>query len=76
MVDDALLERLRGGDEAAFVALVAAHHDAMLRLATTFVSGRAVAEEVVQDTWLAVVRGFERFEGAFVVADVAVGDPC
>jgi DNA-directed RNA polymerase specialized sigma24 family protein len=46
--DDArLLERLRAGDEAAFVALVAAHHDAMLRLASNFVSSRAVAEEVV-----------------------------
>jgi RNA polymerase sigma-70 factor (ECF subfamily) len=62
--DDArLLKRLRAGDEAGFVALVSAHHDAMVRLATTFVSSRAVAEEVVQDTWLAVVRGIERFEG-------------
>jgi RNA polymerase sigma-70 factor, ECF subfamily len=62
--DDArLLERLRAGDEAAFVALVAGHHDAMLRLARTFVSSRAVAEEVVQDTWLGVVRGINRFEG-------------
>jgi RNA polymerase sigma-70 factor (ECF subfamily) len=62
--DDArLLNRLRAGDEAAFVAVVASHHDAMLRLATMFVSSRAVAEEVVQDTWLAVVRGIERFEG-------------
>jgi len=58
-----LLARLRAGDEAAFVGLVAAHHDTMLRLASTFVSSRAVAEEVVQDTWLAVVRGIERFEG-------------
>ena len=64
MDDDArFLKRLRAGDEAAFVALVAAHHDAMVRLASTFVSSRAIAEEVVQDTWLAVVRGIERFEG-------------
>ena len=64
MDDDArFLKRLRAGDEAAFVALVGAHHDAMVRLATTFVSSRAIAEEVVQDTWLAVVRGIERFEG-------------
>jgi RNA polymerase sigma-70 factor (ECF subfamily) len=62
--DDArLLERLRSGDEAAFVTLVAGHQDAMLRLASTFVSSRAVAEEVVQDTWLGVVRGIDRFEG-------------
>ena len=64
MDDDAkFLERLRAGDEAAFVALVAAHHDAMLRLACTFVPSRAVAEEVVQDTWLGVLRGIDRFEG-------------
>lgn len=64
MDDDArLLERLRSGDEAAFVTLVAGHQDAMLRLASTFVSSRAVAEEVVQDTWLGVVRGIDRFEG-------------
>jgi RNA polymerase sigma-70 factor (ECF subfamily) len=62
-VDQRFLERLRAGDEAAFVALVAAHHDAMLRLASNFVSSRAVAEEVVQDTWLGVVRGVDRFEG-------------
>jgi len=62
--DDArLLERLRAGEEAAFVALVATHHDAMLRLASNFVSSRAVAEEVVQDTWLGVLRGIDRFEG-------------
>jgi RNA polymerase sigma-70 factor (ECF subfamily) len=61
--DARLLDRLRAGDEAAFVALVAAHHDAMLRLASNFVSSRAVAEEVVQDTWLGVLRGIDRFEG-------------
>ncbi|MGD0385405.1 MAG: RNA polymerase sigma factor [Solirubrobacteraceae bacterium] len=61
--DERLLERLRAGDEAAFGALVAAHHDAMLRLASNFVPSRAVAEEVVQDTWLGVLRGIDRFEG-------------
>jgi RNA polymerase sigma-70 factor (ECF subfamily) len=62
--DDArLLARLRAGDESAFVSLVAAHQDAMIRLASNFVASRAVAEEVVQDTWLGVVRGIERFEG-------------
>jgi RNA polymerase sigma-70 factor, ECF subfamily len=61
--DARFLERLRAGDEAAFVTLVARHHDAMLRLARTFVSSQAVAEEVVQDTWLGVVRGIDRFEG-------------
>jgi len=58
-----LLERLRGGDEAAFVTLVNRHHDAMVRLAATFVASRALAEEVVQDTWIGVLRGIDRFEG-------------
>jgi RNA polymerase sigma-70 factor, ECF subfamily len=58
-----LLERLRSGDEDAFVTLVGRHHDAMLRLARTFVHSHAVAEEVVQETWLGVVRGLDRFEG-------------
>ncbi len=62
--DDALLlARLREGDEEAFLTLVARHHATMLRLALSFVSSRAVAEEVVQDTWLAVLNGLERFAG-------------
>ena len=64
MVDDAaLVERLRGGDEEAFVMLVERYHGPLLRLATTFVPSPAVAEEVVQETWLGVVKGIERFEG-------------
>jgi len=58
-----LLERLRSGDEDAFVTLVGRHHDPMLRLARTFVHSHAVAEEVVQDTWLGVLHGIDRFEG-------------
>ncbi len=58
-----LLIRLRSGDEAAFVTLVSRNHDAMLRLARTFVHSHAVAEEVVQETWLGVLRGIDRFEG-------------
>jgi RNA polymerase sigma-70 factor, ECF subfamily len=58
-----LLARLRAGDEAAFVELVERHHGSMLRLAMTWVSTRDVAEEVVQDTWLGVLRGLDRFEG-------------
>jgi RNA polymerase sigma-70 factor, ECF subfamily len=60
--DGALLLRLRAGDEQAFAALVERYHPSMLRLALTFVPSRAVAEEVVQDTWLAVLRGLDRFE--------------
>lgn len=58
-----LLERLRAGDEQAFATLVRRHHADMVRLASTYVPNRAVAEEVVQESWLGVVRGIERFEG-------------
>ncbi|MEX2660681.1 MAG: RNA polymerase sigma factor [Vicinamibacterales bacterium] len=58
----ALLERLLAGDEAAFSALVSAHHQALLRLAGTFVSDHGAAEEVVQDTWLGVLKGLKTFE--------------
>jgi RNA polymerase sigma-70 factor (ECF subfamily) len=60
--DASLLRRLRGGDEQAFADLVERYNSSMLRLALTFVPSRAVAEEVVQDTWLAMLRGLERFE--------------
>lgn len=57
------LERLREGDEKAFVMVVARYHQPLLRLARTLVSSEEVAEEIVQDTWMGVVRGIERFEG-------------
>src|SRR5215467_14329718 len=60
--DAEVLRRLRAGDEQAFVALVERYNGSMLRLALSFVPSRAVAEEVVQDTWLAVLRGLGRFE--------------
>jgi RNA polymerase sigma-70 factor, ECF subfamily len=58
-----LLERLRAGEEQAFVALVSRHHATMLRIARSFVPSPAVAEEVVQDTWLGVLRGLDEFAG-------------
>jgi RNA polymerase sigma-70 factor (ECF subfamily) len=58
-----LVARLRAGDEQAFVQLVSRHHAAMLRLARSFVPSTAVAEEVVQDAWLGVLRGIDGFEG-------------
>ena len=61
--DGELLLRLRSGDERAFAVLVERYHEPMLRLAASFVPSGAVAEEVVQDTWLAVLRGLENFEG-------------
>jgi RNA polymerase sigma-70 factor, ECF subfamily len=61
--DGELLVRLRSGDERAFVGLVECYQEQMLRLAASFVPSRAVAEEVVQDTWLALLRGLDTFEG-------------
>jgi len=61
--DLALVERLRAGDEVAFMMLVEEHQATMLRIARMYVSSRAVAEEVVQEAWLGVVKGIARFEG-------------
>jgi RNA polymerase sigma-70 factor (ECF subfamily) len=61
--DLALVDRIRAGDEAAFMALVELLQPSMLRVAAMYVSTRAVAEEVVQDTWIGVLRGLDRFEG-------------
>lgn len=58
-----LLERLRQGDEAAFASLVDRHHHSLLRLAMAHVSDRSIAEEVVQETWIGVLEGLDRFEG-------------
>lgn len=54
---------LREGDEAAFAALVTRHHGAMVRLATSFVGERSIAEEVAQEAWVGVLRGLDGFEG-------------
>jgi RNA polymerase sigma-70 factor (ECF subfamily) len=58
-----LVTALRSGSEDAFREVVARHHQAMLRVAQLHVASRAVAEEVVQETWLAVLEGLDRFEG-------------
>jgi len=58
-----LLGALRRGDEQAFITLVHTHGASMLQLARVYVRDRAVAEEVVQEAWLGVLRGLERFEG-------------
>ena len=62
-VDVHLIELLRSGNEAAFESLVDCHSAALLRLAKVFVTTQAVAEEVVQETWMAVLLGLSRFEG-------------
>jgi RNA polymerase sigma-70 factor, ECF subfamily len=61
--DEWLLRGLRSGDEQAFGTLVDRYYGSMIRLALSFVRSRAVAEEVVQDTWLAMLRGLGAFEG-------------
>ena len=61
--DEELLRRLRSGDERAFIGLVERYNEPMLRLAASFVPSRAIAEEVVQDTWLGLLRGLGGFEG-------------
>ena len=61
--DEETLAALRTGDEQVFVELVQQHHALMLRVASRYVRSRAVAEEVVQETWLGVLNGLERFEG-------------
>jgi RNA polymerase sigma-70 factor, ECF subfamily len=58
-----LIGRLRAGDEQAFEALVAGHYGTMLAVAMSYVRTRAVAEEVVQEAWLGVIGGLDRFEG-------------
>ncbi len=61
--EGALLAGLRAGDEDAFVALTRHHGGPMLRVARRYVSSHAAAEDVVQETWLAVLRGVDRFDG-------------
>ena len=61
--DQCLLEQLRSGNEATFVSLIDRYAAAMLRLAMVYVKSWSVAEEVVQETWMAVLEGLNRFEG-------------
>jgi len=61
--EDRLLKRLQRGDEAAFDELVTRYSPALLRVAREYTPSRAVAEEVVQEAWLGVVRGLDDFEG-------------
>jgi RNA polymerase sigma-70 factor (ECF subfamily) len=61
--DDVLVAALRAGDEEAFATVVGEWHTGLLRVARIFTPTRAVAEEVVQETWLRVLGALDRFEG-------------
>src|ERR1700675_2007829 len=61
--DAKLVERLRARDEKAFMELIRELNPSLLRVARMFVPTAAVAEDVVQETWLAVLNGIDRFEG-------------
>ena len=61
--DRELVQALRDGDETAFNSLITRYHSRLVRLAGTYVRSEAVAEEVAQETWLAVWEGIDRFEG-------------
>jgi RNA polymerase sigma-70 factor (ECF subfamily) len=61
--EEMLVAALQRGDEAAFIDLVERYSSLMIRIAQTHVRSRAVAEEVVQETWVAVLSGVQRFEG-------------
>jgi len=61
--DVALVTRLRDGDERAFEEAVETLYPAMFAVARGYVRARSVTEEVVQEAWLGVIRGLDRFEG-------------
>lgn len=63
MTDSDLVEALRRGDEDAFRRMIDEQSPALLRVAMGYVGSRAIAEEVLQETWLGVLRGVDRFEG-------------
>ena len=61
--DEQTLAALRAGDEGAFRDLFARSYPMMKRVARSYVASDAVAEEIVQETWMAIVTGIDRFEG-------------
>lgn len=60
--ETAVVDALRRGDEQAFASLIERYHSSLLRLAMSYVATREAAEDVVQETWLGVLNGIDRFE--------------
>ncbi len=60
--DGSVIDALRRGDEGAFARLVDQYHPSLRRVARLYIANRAVADEVVQDTWLGVIQGIWAFE--------------
>ena len=58
-----VIDALRRGNEGAFARLVDQYHPSLLRVARLYIANRAIADEVVQDTWLGVIQGIWAFEG-------------
>jgi RNA polymerase sigma-70 factor (ECF subfamily) len=65
--DQRIIAGLRAGNEAVFAEMVDKYHGSLVRVAMRYTPSRAVAEEVVQDTWLGVIEGIDRFEGRSTV---------
>ncbi len=61
--DGEVVAAIRAGDEATFAAVIDAYSAPLVRVAMAYVPSRAIAEEAVQETWVAVIRGIDRFEG-------------
>jgi RNA polymerase sigma-70 factor (ECF subfamily) len=71
--DAAVLDALRRGDERVFAELVGRWSSVMLRMALAHIDNRAIAEEVVQDAWLTVLRSIDRFEGRSALRTWVIG---
>ncbi len=65
--DQRIIAGLRAGSEAVFAEMVDKYHGSLVRVAMRYTPSRAVAEEVVQDTWIGVIEGIDRFEGRSTV---------
>ena len=58
-----LVSQLRAGEEEAFAAVVTRYQQTLIRMAMRYVADRAAAEDIVQETWMVVMNGLNRFEG-------------